>query len=256
MGPHACHYRALLEQTPAITYLADFAEDYALRYISPQVEALLGFPPADWLTSPEFWDERIHPDDRDRTTAEARAAIAEARGMDLEYRMVHRDGRPVWLWERTTILRSSDGTPEAVQGVIVEITSLKAAEAREAAILDAALDAIVTIDAEGRVVEFNPAAEQMFGCRRDEAVGREMAELIVPPRLRAAHRAGIAAAAAGGGKLVGERITLTAQRVDGREFPAELTITRLDTPGRAMFTGHIRDVTDRVEAEEALRQLA
>jgi diguanylate cyclase (GGDEF)-like protein/PAS domain S-box-containing protein len=253
----ACAHRSLLERTPAVTYLADYDEDYSLRYMSPQVEALLGYPISDWLGSPEFWVERLHPDDRDRVCAEAEAAIAAVRPLDVEYRMVTRDGRVVWMWERTSILRRADGSPEAVQGVMVEITPLKHAEAREAAILDAALDAIVTMDADGRVVEFNPAAERIFGYRREQAIGREMAELIVPPRLREAHRAGVAAAAAGGGgAVIGKRITLPAQRADGSEFPAELTITRLEIDGRQLFTGHLRDVTDRVEAEEALRHLA
>jgi diguanylate cyclase (GGDEF)-like protein/PAS domain S-box-containing protein len=253
----ACAHRSLLEQTPAVTYLADYDQDYTLRYVSPQAEALLGYPISDWLASPEFWVERVHPDDRERVCAEAEAAIAAVRPLDLEYRMLTRDGRVVWMWERTSILRDADGAPQAVQGVMIEITPLKHAEAREAAILDAALDAIVTIDGDGIVVEFNPAAERTFGYRREQAVGREMAELIIPPRLHEAHRAGVAAAAAGeGGGVIGKRITLPAQRADGSEFPAELTITRLEMDGRQLFTGHLRDVTERVEAEEALRHLA
>jgi diguanylate cyclase (GGDEF)-like protein/PAS domain S-box-containing protein len=253
----ACAYRPLLEQTPAVTYLADFDEDYVLRYMSPQVEALLGFPVEDWLASPEFWVERLHPDDRDRVCAEAEAAIAEVRPLDVEYRMLARDGRVVWMWERTAIQRSADGTPNAVQGVMVEITPLKEAEAREAGILEAALDAILTIDGDGTVVEFNPAAERIFGCRRAHAIGRDMAELIIPKKLRDAHRAGVAALMAGdGGNVIGRRVNLTAQRLDGTEFPAEITITRLETGGRALFTGFVRDISDRVSAEETLRHLA
>jgi diguanylate cyclase (GGDEF)-like protein/PAS domain S-box-containing protein len=250
------HYRALLEQTPAIAYVADPAERHAFRYISPQVEATLGYAADQWLAAPELWVDRVHPDDRDQVVAEARAAVAEERGVDLEYRMLRSDGRPVWIRERTTVQRDRDGRPEAVYGVFVEITRDKEAEAREAAILEAALDGIVTIDADGHVVEFNPAAEAMFGYARDEAVGREMAELIVPPRLQEAHRAGLARAAAGRPQMLGQRLALTAMRADGSEFPAELTITRLQLPGRAMFTGHIRDITERVEAEAALRDRA
>jgi diguanylate cyclase (GGDEF)-like protein/PAS domain S-box-containing protein len=252
-----CAHRLLLEKTPAVTYLADFTEEYVLRYMSPQIEELLGFPVADWLASAEFWVERVHPDDRERVVAEAEAAIAETRPLDLEYRMISRDGRVVWMWERTNILRDGDGDPAAVQGVMVEITPLKTAEAREAAILDAALDAIVTMDADGRVVEFNPAAERIFGYAREVAIGRDMAELIIPPRLREAHRAGVArAVAGGGGKSIGRRMKLHAMRSDGTEFPAELTITRLEIGERPMFTGQLRDITDRERAEEALRHLA
>jgi diguanylate cyclase (GGDEF)-like protein/PAS domain S-box-containing protein len=249
-------YRALLEQTPAISYVADFGEAHAFRYISPQVEAALGYPADHWLDVPGFWADHLHPDDQTEVIAEARAAVAEQRGMDLEYRMVRGDGQPVWIRERTTVVRNDNGRPETVHGVFVEITRDKEAEARETAILVAALDAIVTIDSEGRVVEFNPAAESMFGYTREESIGREMADLIVPPDLRPAHRAGLARAAAGRPQRLGERLTLTAQRADGSEFPCELTITRLQLPGRATFTGHIRDITDRVEAEEALRDRA
>jgi diguanylate cyclase (GGDEF)-like protein/PAS domain S-box-containing protein len=250
------HYRALLEQTPAIAYVADPAERHAFRYISPQVEATLGYPAEQWLAAPGFWAERVHPDDRDQVLDEAEAAVAEERGVDLEYRMLRSDGQPVWMRERTTVLRGADGRPESVHGVFVEITRDKEAEAREAAILEAALDAIVTIDANGRMVEFNPAAERMFGYARDEAVGREMGELIVPPHLRSAHRGGLARAARGRPRRLGERLALTAMRSDGSEFPAELTITRLPLPGRTMFTGHIRDITDRVQTEQALRDRA
>jgi diguanylate cyclase (GGDEF)-like protein/PAS domain S-box-containing protein len=250
------HYRALLEQTPAIAYVADPAERHAFRYISPQVEATLGYPAERWLAAPGLWVERVHPDDREQVVAEAQAAVAEERGVDLEYRMLRSDGQPVWMRERTTVLRGADGRPEAVHGVFVEITRDKEAEAREAAILEAALDAIVTIDSEGRVVEFNPAAVAMFGYAREDAIGREMADLIVPPHLREAHRSGLARAAGGRPRMLGQRLSLTAQRADGSEFPAELTITRLQLPGRAMFTGHIRDITDRVRTETALRDRA
>jgi diguanylate cyclase (GGDEF)-like protein/PAS domain S-box-containing protein len=260
---HRCEYRSLLEETPAITYLADFGDEYALRYISPQVETLLGFPVASWLESPEFWVERVHAHDRERVVAEADASIAEGRPLDAEYRMVARDGRVVWIWERTNLRRGADGVPEAIHGVMVDITPLRAAqtalresEARNAAILEAALDAVVTIDEDGHIVEFNPAAERIFGYPREEAIGSEMAELIVPSRQRAAHRAGLRAAAEGRGKALGQRLTMQALRSDGSEFPAELTITRLPFADQTLFTGHLRDITERVRAQDRIAHLA
>ncbi|MFL5798964.1 MAG: PAS domain S-box protein [Actinomycetota bacterium] len=123
-------------------------------------------------------------------------------------------------------------------------------EARKTAILDSALDAIVVMDHEGLVTEFNPAAERAFGYSRDEAVGREMAELIIPVRWREAHRAGLARhLATGTSAVLGRRIEMAALRRDGTEFPVELAITRLDLPGHPLFTGHIRDITDRKRAE-------
>jgi PAS domain S-box-containing protein len=128
-------------------------------------------------------------------------------------------------------------------------------EARKSAILEAALDCIITIDHEGTVLEFNPAAEQTFGYPRDEAIGKELAELIMPPTLRERHRAGLARyLATGEGPLLGQRFEFTGMRADRTEFPVELTVTRVDLPGVPRFTGFIRDITHRRAVEERLRE--
>ena len=127
-------------------------------------------------------------------------------------------------------------------------------EARHSAILDSALDCIVTIDDRGRVLEFNAAAEQVFGYRADEVVGREMAELIVPPSLRDLHRQGFAHhLETGESTLLDHRIEIVGMRKDGSEFPVELTITRIRLPGLPIFTGFLRDITDRKRSEDELR---
>jgi PAS domain S-box-containing protein len=105
------------------------------------------------------------------------------------------------------------------------------------------------------VIDFNPAAQATFGYGAGEVVGREMAELVVPPSLRELHRAGLArcVAAGGTGDLLDRRIEITGMRADGSEFPVELTITRIDLPGPPRFTGYVRDITDRRAAEVELR---
>ena len=143
------------------------------------------------------------------------------------------------------------------EGVLITwlSASLRASEARQAAIVGSALDAIITLDHRGRIVEFNPAAERISGYERARAVGAEMAALLVPAPVRDAHRRAFArAVATGDGTLIGRRLEMTAQRADGREFPVELTITRIRSHGRPMFTGHLRDVTDRKAAEETARR--
>jgi PAS domain S-box-containing protein len=134
---------------------------------------------------------------------------------------------------------------------------LAAEAARQTAILDSALDAIVTMDHAGRVTEFNPAAERLFGYTREEALGRDMGELIVPPALREAHRQGLARyLASGEARILGRRLEMPALRRDGSEFPVELTITRIPLPGPPAFTGTMRDITDRREAEAQRQELA
>ncbi len=121
------------------------------------------------------------------------------------------------------------------------------------AVLHAALDCVFTIDDTGVVVDLNPAAEATFGFSADEAVGREMAELIVPERLREQHRRGLERyLATGQARVLGRRIEIPAVRADGEERTVELAITRAGVPGRNWFVGYLRDITDQLAAKQEL----
>jgi len=128
-------------------------------------------------------------------------------------------------------------------------------EAQKAAILEVALDGIVSMDAAGRVVAWNPAAARMFGLSREEAMGRFLADLIIPPSLREAHWRGLQKyLATGEARYLNRRVETSAVRRDGTEFPIELTITRIPGGPAASFTGYLRDISERKQAEIALRQ--
>jgi len=133
--------------------------------------------------------------------------------------------------------------------------ALKTSEARKAAILNSALDCIVTIDHEGCITEFNPAAERTFGHRRDDVMGKQLADVIIPPSFQERHRRGFAHyLTTGEAHMLGRRVEMTALRADGAEFPVELAITRTPIDGPASFTGYLRDITVRKQAEEELRR--
>ena len=124
-------------------------------------------------------------------------------------------------------------------------------EARKRAVLDSSLDAVITMDHEGRVVEFNRAAEQLFGYPEDVAVGQEMAELVIPPALRERHRNGLRRyLETGESRILGQRLELTGMRADGEEFPVELAVNRIAEADPPMFTGTIRDITARLQAQQ------
>jgi PAS domain S-box-containing protein len=121
-------------------------------------------------------------------------------------------------------------------------------------VLHAALDCVVAMNERGTVVEWNPAAERTFGYAAEDAIGRELAGLIVPEPLRTAHREGLARhLSSGDARMLNHRLQTTAVRRDGGEFPIELTITRVDVPGAPVFLGYLRDITDRQRAEADLR---
>ena len=132
--------------------------------------------------------------------------------------------------------------------------AMRRSEARLRAVLDAALDCVVIADAEGTVIEFNPAACRTFGWSRDAAIGQNMTELIIPPALRQRHRDGLARyLATGEPQVLDRRVEITGMRADGTVFPVELTITRIAIGGPPVFAGYLRDLTDRHRAEEEIR---
>lgn len=125
-------------------------------------------------------------------------------------------------------------------------------EARKAAVLGAAVDAIVSADREGRILEFNPAAERLFGRRRAEVIGRRIADVLVPEDLRGAHEAAIARyAETGEPRIIGQRVRTWAATADGERVPIELTVTEIKIDDESMFTAFIRDITREREAETA-----
>jgi PAS domain S-box-containing protein len=162
----------------------------------------------------------------------------------------HREPDERLLWTMAT-LGSQVGQFVARRHAEEEV---HASESRLRAMLEAALDAVITMDSAGRVIGWNHAATAVFGYHPSEAIGREMAELIVPPRFRQQHRQGLARFLEGGRPaILDRRLELTGMRRDGTEFPVELTITKIALPGPPTFTGYLRDITDRVRADEALQ---
>jgi PAS domain S-box-containing protein len=132
--------------------------------------------------------------------------------------------------------------------------ALRASEERARLVIDTAYDAYVGMDDRGTITDWNRQAEAVFGWARGEAVGRNLAETIIPARLRAVHERGLARfLATGEGPLLNQRIEVMALRRDGREFPAELTITPLRLADGYLFSAFVHDVTERKRAEDAMR---
>ncbi len=123
-------YRALVEQIPAVVYIDALDEAGTTVYISPQVEELLGYPLADWHDNPGIWFETLHPEDRDAVFEDYMRNRELGEPWTMEYRMVARAGRVVWIREDDIVLRGDDGTPLAVQGVMFDVTQQKQTEQR------------------------------------------------------------------------------------------------------------------------------
>jgi PAS domain S-box-containing protein len=158
--------------------------------------------------------------------------------------------------ELETLRHALNDTSALLDAQFHEITE---SEIRKSAVLEASLDCLITIDENGNIVDFNPAAEKTFGYARAEVLGRSMADVIVPPQHRAAHTAGMTRyLATGHGPVLRQRIEITAIRRDGREFPVELAIAPFEIGDRHFFLGSLRDISDRhaLEADRAQAQAA
>ena len=208
------------------------------------------------------WQTAIHPEDLPDLLDRWQFILASGEPFEIETRLRRFDGEYRWFLLRTSPM--TDGSAQVVKwcGVYTDIQDLRLpendaalmrSEARNAAILDSALDCIVTIDHQGCITEFNPAAERTFGYRREEVLGQHLADVIIPPPMREQHRQGLTRyLATGESRVLGRRLEMTAIRADGSEFPVELAITRIPLDGPPSFTGYLRDITERKQAEDAL----
>ncbi|MFL5892180.1 MAG: PAS domain S-box protein [Solirubrobacterales bacterium] len=135
--------------------------------------------------------------------------------------------------------------------------ALRESEGLKSAMLGSAYDCVIGMNHLGRVIEFNDAAEETFGYRREETIGQELAELVIPPELRERHRQGLARyLETGESRIMNERIELTAMRRDGSTVPIELAVTRIPGSDPPIFTGYVREITERIEAERIRAHLA
>lgn len=221
-----------------------------------------GLPGRVWATGRAVWIEDVVRDPNF-----ARAAVAEQVGIHGAFgfpiRLGNDDVGVVECFTRDVAVPDDDllATMSTVGHQLGQFISRKRVEGaiveeqrRTRAILDTALDAVIAMDHHGVITEFNPAAERAFGYARTDALGRELADLIIPPDLRDRHRAGLARhLATGEGPFLNQRVETRGYHADGHEFPIEVAIIRMSDDGPPRFTGFVRDLTARKLAEDAVQ---
>ncbi len=256
-------YRTLVEQIPAVVFMAFLDHGIGEAYVSPQIESILGFSQEEWLNDPVRWYQQIHPDDKGRWSVEAAQLFLTGEPLKSFYRVIARDGRVVWFHCEAKMVRSDDGRPWFIHGVAFDISELKRAE--EAlkkneellhGLFEFAPDTVVVVDDEGKIVRVNAQVERMFGYSRDELMGRSI-EMMIPERFAAKHteyRRGYISEPHT--RPMGAGLELFGKRKDGSEFPVDIMLSPMEAEGGSMVIGVIRDITRRKHAEEALREYA
>jgi PAS domain S-box-containing protein len=181
-------YRALVEQIPAVVFMAHLDRGIGEAYVSPQIEATLGFSQEEWLEDPIRWYQQIHPDDKQRWSVEAAQMFMTGTSLRSAYRVLTRDGRVVWFHCDAKMIRRKDGRPWFIHGIAFDITDLKRAEQAlqeernvVSAILHTVGALVVVLDSEGKIRRFNRACELVSGYSFVEMEGRYLWDLCINP---------------------------------------------------------------------------
>ncbi|HET9183580.1 MAG TPA: PAS domain S-box protein [Candidatus Angelobacter sp.] len=273
-------YRVLVEQIPAVVFMAYIDGGVSEAYVSPQIEHVLGFTREEWLDDPVRWYHQIHPDDRKRWSLEAADMFLTGRPLKSVYRVLAHDGRVVWFQCEARLVRRKDGQPWFIHGVGVDVSELKETEqrlqsamaererlqelelerqiarteqteSRLAAIVESSEDAIIGKTLEGEITTWNAAATRLFGYASQEIIGKSVL-LIVPPELHDEELEIFRKLRAG--ERIHRRETQRLTK-DGRKLDVSLTISPIrDGAGNVIGASSIsRDITARKQEEERLR---
>ena len=251
-------FRQMAENIQEVFWMSNIDKSKII-YVSPAYEEIWGESSDGLYDSSRKWIDAIHPEDRKRVSEWILTKQA-AGGDDEIYRIVRPDGSIRWIQDRAFPIHDAAGKIHRIVGTANDITKRKEAwdavaesEARKKAIMQAALDGIITFDHDGRMVELNSAAEKIFG--RSHLIGKNVME-VIPASFKTWFKNGLVNCFAGArGPVQGSRIEMPALRADGSHFFAEITITQIRLPGSPMFTLYIRDITKQKHAEAELRSL-
>ncbi len=254
-------YRTLVEQIPAVVFMAFLDKGIGEAYVSPQIEAMLGFSQEEWLNDPVRWYQQIHPDDKARWSVEAAKLFMTGMPLKSLYRVLARDGRVVWFHCEAKMVRNENSQPWFIHGVAFDISELKRTEEALGkseqmlrGLFDFAPDTVVVVDNGGSIVRVNAQVEKMFGYDRGELIGQPI-EVLLPDRLKAdhvRHRAGYLIEPHA--RPMGAGLELSGKRKDGSEFPVDIMLSPMESEGGRVVIGVIRDITRRKQAEEAQRE--
>lgn len=241
-------FRTLVEQLPAITYVAELDEDSSTLYTSPQIETMLGFSQDEWMADHSLWRKQIHPDDYERVMDDMQLAQATGTPLPSEYRMLTRDGQAIWFRDQSLVVRDAAGQPLYLQGIMFDITERKHAEAalcasesRNRALLDAIPDMMFRINREGVYLDMRADDTSDLATAPTMIVGRTVFD-ILPADVAQRVLTCIEQALATGTVRVIEYQLMLDQMV--RDFEARVVVC---APNEVLAI--VRDITERKNME-------
>jgi PAS domain S-box-containing protein len=268
----------LITNVPGIvweTRIDPVSHHHTTTFVSEQAEKMLGYTSEEWLSTPDFCICHVHEDDRERVVRETKEILSGVEQGHLSFRWLAKDGSTVWVKAQLAAIVDESGKIIGSRGVTINMTEQQLAEnarlqtiennrtilealgrneAQLSAIIESALDGIITIDEKQNIVLFNAAAEKLFLCSSVEAQGRSI-DRFIPERFRVAHDQYIRGFGEEHGppRLMGSPGELYGLRTSGEEFPIEASISQIEFGGQKFYTVILRDVTTAKQAVDRLR---
>ncbi|MBA3670781.1 MAG: PAS domain-containing protein [Gemmatimonadaceae bacterium] len=253
----ADRYLELLETLALIVYRVSATPPFAPLFVSRGIETL-GYTREEWLSEPDNWVQRIHPDDRDRIFAATEAALTAGSAIQYEYRMIAKDGTVRWFHDRGSFAYDGSGRPTEWRGVMEDVTdrhdaevALRLSESSRRAVFDQSVLAITIVDADGRFLEANDAFVRFIGYSLSELHGF-FAYQLSPADDAHISRDAVAQIKAGENSV---QVQKRFVRKDGVVRLASLTLVQVEYPeSPGAMVGLIEDITERRQTEDALRE--
>ncbi|NQU43046.1 PAS domain S-box protein [bacterium] len=253
-------YRILVEQTPAVTYVAALDEKRSAIYASPQIETSLGFTPEEIRRNPDFWYRNLHPQDKQRVLEEMQDTLQFGKPFTSEYRIIGRSGREVWVRDEAVVLRDTEGNPTSLQGVMLDITPQKLAESalrdserRFRLLFEFAPDPFYLCDLDGNLLDLNNAAREVFDINRNDFPGPNiLSSGILDPIENTRFLESLSRSAAGE-PTGAEEFKIT--RADGSQIILEISTFPIELEDERLVLGIGRDITERKQSEQIKKEL-
>jgi len=269
-------YRSLVEKITAVIYKAKLDKNATLLFVSPQIEQVIGYTGDECLADPLIWRKRIHPNDLDQVCSEMDDCHRTGRPFVMEYRVLHKDGREVWVHDEAAIELDSQGMPLHFHGVVNDITAFKKIEVeleqRNMALqstqdrlqrseelfrtlFESSRDAVLILERD-LILDGNGAARRMFDCRTTEDLAARRLHEITPVEQPDGQSSSdwikkeVEKALAGGSAF----FEWTMTGINGRPFPAEVLLSSFDHQGSRVLQAVVRDISRRKNRIEQGRQ--